>query len=204
MKYNLTLTDNQAEVIKIALEEYFRIRMGQFLSLADDLAFEGYHYDKKDPQNSEKFDQVIQCRNDAQEKFEEALKAAQPERKNKAVPKTDIMLIAEDLWQEIRHRLYLDRGGRCSNPVVDAREPLRMSEEPMPELSRVEDINPGCGCCAGDIPLFWKDNENNSFIASHGEILATVADKTMRYKVKYCPNCGRKIQATGLKEEKKC
>ena len=177
--------------------------MGQFSSLADNLVFEGYQYDKEDPQNSDTFSQKIKRRNDAEEKFEEALKAAQPERKNKAIPKTDRMLIAEDIWQVIRHRLYLDRGGRRSDPVVDAREPLRTSEEPLPELSKVEE-NPRCKCCAGDIPLYWKNNENNSFVASDGEILTTVSDKTMRYKVKYRPNCGRKIQGTARKEEQIC
>lgn len=194
MEYNFTLTEKQMEVIKIALEEFFRIRMGQFSDLANELAFEGFQYDKENPQNSEKFDQLIQRRNDAEEKFEEALNAARPERRNHAIPKTDTMLVAEDIWQVIRQRLYLDRGGSRFDSVVDARNPLRTSEEPLPELSKVDYENPGCDCYTGDAPLYWKNNENNSLVASDGEILTTVSDKTLRYKVKYCPNCGRKIQ----------
>lgn len=55
-------------------------------------------------------------------------------------------------------------------------------------------ITGGCNCCLGDEPLHWVDNENNAFVNSNGEILTTVKDRTMRYKVKYCPNCGRKFE----------
>jgi hypothetical protein len=50
-----------------------------------------------------------------------------------------------------------------------------------------------CECCNGDKALYWKDDENNAFVDSKGEMLITVKDKTIRYKVKYCPNCGNKF-----------
>lgn len=53
----------------------------------------------------------------------------------------------------------------------------------------------GCECCIGDEALYWKDAENNAFIDSKGEVLVTVKDKIMRYKVKFCPNCGRRFDA---------
>lgn len=49
----------------------------------------------------------------------------------------------------------------------------------------------GCNCCNADKALFWKDNENNAFVDRSGDILATVKDHTIRFKVKCCPNCGR-------------
>ena len=54
--------------------------------------------------------------------------------------------------------------------------------------------NKGCNCCNGDEALFWKDNENNAFVDRNGEMLVTVKDHTMRFKVKCCPNCGRKYK----------
>lgn len=57
----------------------------------------------------------------------------------------------------------------------------------------------GCECCLGNESLYWKDNENNAFVDSKGEVLTTVKDRIMRYKVKYCPNCGREFQ--GLKSD---
>ena len=37
MKYTLEITEKQAEIIKIALEEYFRLRMNQTWDFADDI-----------------------------------------------------------------------------------------------------------------------------------------------------------------------
>lgn len=54
-------------------------------------------------------------------------------------------------------------------------------------------INKGCDCCQGDEALFWKDNENNAFVDSKGKMMVTVGGKTMRFSVKYCPNCERKF-----------
>lgn len=52
----------------------------------------------------------------------------------------------------------------------------------------------GCGCCLGDEPLFWEDDENCAFVDSKGEVLVTVKDHIMRFKVKYCPNCGHEFE----------
>lgn len=40
MRYTLELSEEQAEIIKIALEEYFRLRMNQTWDFADSLCFE--------------------------------------------------------------------------------------------------------------------------------------------------------------------
>lgn len=56
-----------------------------------------------------------------------------------------------------------------------------------------DDETHGCYCCLGDENLYWKDEENNAFVDSKGDILVTIKGMTMRYRVKYCPNCGRKF-----------
>ena len=53
--------------------------------------------------------------------------------------------------------------------------------------------NHGCDCCQGDEALYYKDSENNAFVDSKGDVLVTVKGKTMRYKVKCCPNCGKEF-----------
>ena len=45
----------------------------------------------------------------------------------------------------------------------------------------------------GIVEKVWKDNENNTFVTRNGEMLVTVKDHTRRFKVKYCPNCGRRL-----------
>ena len=44
MRYALELSEDQAEIIKIALEEYFRLRMNQTWDFADDICFDGFNY----------------------------------------------------------------------------------------------------------------------------------------------------------------
>lgn len=55
-----------------------------------------------------------------------------------------------------------------------------------------EDIG-GCNCCEGDTALFYQDNENCAFVDSKGEVMVVVKDHTMRFKVSYCPNCGKRF-----------
>lgn len=134
-QYELSITEEQARVIMIALEEYFRIRMDQWGDLADELASVGYVYDKNDPDCRKKFEDFIERRDTSRILFEQALDVAQPQRRRgNPMYKTDQMLVAEDIWQVIRHKLYLDKGGDPDSFVVDARKPLQMSDEPLPEM----------------------------------------------------------------------
>ena len=55
-----------------------------------------------------------------------------------------------------------------------------------------ENIN-GCDCCLGDKAVYWKDNENNAFVDSKGEMMVVVKDKLLRFKVECCPNCGNRF-----------
>lgn len=129
MKYILEITEKQAEIIKIATEEYFRLRMNQWFDFAANIAM-SYRYDKNDPDNARKFNAYINRRNKSQELFEKAFRVAQPDYQRK----TDEMAIAEDIWQVLRHRLYLDRGGDSNGWSVDARKPIKISDEPLPKI----------------------------------------------------------------------
>ena len=133
MKYALEISEKQAEIIKIAMEEYFRLRLNQWFDFATDISLCGYKYDKSDLDNDRKFDDYINRRNESQELFEKAFRTAQPNYQMK----TDEMMIAEDIWQLIRNRLYLDRGGDPNGWCVDARKPMSMTGEPLPKMERV-------------------------------------------------------------------
>lgn len=140
MKYILEVSDNQAEIIKIALEEYFRLRMNQWWDFVDEVAASGYEYNKDDSDNSEKFNAYIKRRDKSRELFQEAMKVAQSGDTRAYIPQTDEMLRAQDVWQVIRHRLYLDRGGSINDMVVDARKPMSRTGEELPEMKQVEEI----------------------------------------------------------------
>lgn len=134
MKYILELSEKQAEIIKVALEEYFRLRMNQWFDFATEISLDGYEYDESDPDNNKKFDAYIERRDASQEAFREAFRIAHPSSKCK----TDEVIIAQDIWQVMRHQLFLDRGGDPNSYVVDARKPMRMSDEDLPVMKAAE------------------------------------------------------------------
>lgn len=58
---------------------------------------------------------------------------------------------------------------------------------------QADSIIGGCDCCQSDEALYWADDENNVFVDSKGDMMVTIKGMTMRYKVKCCPNCGKKF-----------
>lgn len=133
-KYVIELNEKQAVIIKRALEEYFRIRMNQWGDLADDLAHVGFTYDKNDPNNRSNFNAYIERRDNAKRAFEGAMLIAQPQRVNRVMEISEDVLIAEDIWQVIRHQLFIDNGGDLNSCCVDTRKPLQMSQESLPKM----------------------------------------------------------------------
>ena len=139
IRYTLELSEEQAEIVKIALEEYFRLRMGQFGDLSRELAFTGFNYDNSNKENSEKFNACVERMSSSKMVFEAALEVAQPMRKNGVYPEQTIeMRRAQDIWQVIRHGLWKDRHGDKDDWCVDSREPMPMTDEPLPKMERVE------------------------------------------------------------------
>lgn len=138
MEYILEVSEKQAEIIKIALEEYFRLRMNQFWDFATEVTASGYEYNKEDPENSKKFDAYIERRNRSEKMFQEAMKVAQSGDTRTYTPQTDEMLRTQDIWQVIRHQLYLDRGGSVQDMFVDANTPISRTGEELPKIKKVE------------------------------------------------------------------
>lgn len=136
MNYILKMSEKQAEIIQIALEEYFRLRMNQWSDFADDVAHTGYEYNPEDPDNSKKFDDYINRRNDSEEMFKSAMRIAQSGVNMPYTAQTEEMLISQDIWQVIRHQLYLDRGGDPNAMVVAAYRPYSRSGEALPIIEK--------------------------------------------------------------------
>lgn len=137
MRYTLELSEEQVEVIKIALEEYFRLRMNQAWDFADDICFEdlGEKYTPRD------FDRYVSNRDMFRDELEKLLKKVHPLqfRGNKFREQTIEMRRAQDIWQVIRHRLWKDRHGDKNDWCVDAREPMPMTDEPLPKMEGIEE-----------------------------------------------------------------
>ena len=136
MNYILKISEKQAEIIKLALEEYFRLRLNQWFAFASDIAQAGYEYNSEDPDNSKKFDDYINRRNQAEEMFKAAMRIAESGDSKPHATQTEEMLISQDIWQVIRHQLYLDRGGDPNGRVVDANKPYSRSGEALPIIEK--------------------------------------------------------------------
>ena len=137
MRYILKLSEEQAEIIKIALEEYFRLRMNQTWDFADDICFERFDYKNHTP---EEFDERIKRRDMFRDELEKLLNVAHPLQfiGGKFRERTIEMRRAQDIWQVIRHRLWKDRHGDKDDWCVDSRKPMCMTNEPLPKMERVE------------------------------------------------------------------
>jgi len=132
--YKLVVTRNQLRVIMIALESYFRTRMGQFFDFASDVAQNGFVYSKDNPENDRLFNEYINRRNDSQDLFNKAFDVAAPnlfERK-----KTTDMVTAIDIWHVIRYQRYLEIPEPKNHYMVDAYPPFQQSDEPLPKLEK--------------------------------------------------------------------
>ena len=136
-KYTLTLTDKQLGVVYDALEWFFRLQMGQFFDFATEVAKAGYVYDKTDPENSKKFDAYIERRNTSQKMFQSAFRVAQPV----TATSTKDMRIAQDIWQDIRYQLWLEKPEPKTHGLVNSDPPLYVSTEPPISIEK-DDIAP--------------------------------------------------------------
>ena len=137
MRYTFEISEEQAEIIKIALEEYFRLRMNQAWDFADDICFEGFDYKNH---KEEDFSDRIERRDMFRDELGKLLNIVHPLhfRGGKFREKTIEMRRAQDIWQVIRHRLWKDRHGDKDDWCVDSREPMPMTGEPLPKMEGME------------------------------------------------------------------
>ena len=138
MRYTLEISEEQAEIIKIALEEYFRLRMNQTWDFADDICFDGFNYESHTPED---FDERIERRDLFRDELEKLLNKVHPLqfRGNKFREQTIEMRRAQDVWQVIRHKLWIDRHGDEDSWCVDSRKPMCLTGEPLPKMEVIEE-----------------------------------------------------------------
>lgn len=135
--YKLTISKNQLRVIMIALESYFRTRMGQFFDFASDVAQNGFVYKRDNPDNDRLFNEYIDRRNESQDLFKKAFDVAAPNRYERN--KTPDMVTAIDIWHVIRHQMYLEFPEPKDHYTVDAYPPTPCGNEPLPKIAKEEE-----------------------------------------------------------------
>ena len=127
---SVILKEDELRFLQNALEEYFRIRLNQWFDFTTDVATAGYVYDKANPDNDKLFDEYIRRRNKAYDRFTTEVNKVRTWN----TPQTAAMQRAQDVWQVIRNRLYLDNGGDPNGWNVAARTPMSVSGEFLPKI----------------------------------------------------------------------
>lgn len=129
-KVTIEMTETQANLVLAAVEEWFRLRMGQASDLANGLAL--LEYDRNNP-DTEKFDVCMRRRDALQAVIEAMLKIAFPWSGyctgHKIHPDVHI---ASDIWSQLRYEL---------GPKTEwGYTPFQMGTEPMVKVT-VEEEN---------------------------------------------------------------
>lgn len=125
--YTITLTEQQARVTQNALEEYFRLRMGQESDFCMDLAQMETDLDPENPEHERLFNAYLARRDHMQEVMRAFFKIAF-EPYGHLKEKTDDMMIAECVWDSIR---FARGQSRWSTP-------FHIGPEPCPKIERTE------------------------------------------------------------------
>lgn len=129
-KYVLELNETQAVVLKEVLEEYFRIRMNQWNMLAESLTLQNMGLSTYAPNDKELFERYLCKRDDVQLTLETVGRMLGWDYHAK---QTKEQLVAQDIWQVVRHELWKNQENR-NEWCVDSREPLAVSAEPLPGI----------------------------------------------------------------------
>ena len=122
-KYTIELTENQVGVIQNALEEYFRLRMGQDFDFCNDIASLNVDMSPENQNHKWLFDMYIARRDHMQEVMRAFFRIAF-EPTGYLKEKTDDMLIAECIWDAIR----------CERGLSRWEQPLHTGSEPVPKI----------------------------------------------------------------------
>lgn len=128
--YTITLTEAQIRVTQNALEEYFRLRMGQDMDFSEDMAMIGRDLSPDNPNHDGIFEDYLNRRDHLRELMRAFFRIAF-EPTGYLERKTEDMMIAECIWDAMRCARRLSRWGSA----------LKIGSEPLPEITVTEDNN---------------------------------------------------------------
>lgn len=132
--YQMTFNETQLQIMAAALEEYFRVRAGQFEMLTEDLLerrFGGI--------SSDNIDSYCEMREDINSLFQQGYRKAFPVN----VVASEEQRIALDIEHVLNHQRWLDSGIKTKEDyTIHAHKPMQFSSEELPVLKNVDKTNP--------------------------------------------------------------
>ena len=126
--YTITLTEPQMRVTQAALEEYFRLRMGQDMDFSEDMAMIGRDLSPDNPNHDRIFSNCMYRRDHLREIMRIFFRIAF-EPTGYLERKTDDMMIAECIWDAMRFARGISRWDK----------PFAIGPEPVPKITVTED-----------------------------------------------------------------
>lgn len=137
----MEITEKQLRLILVALEDYFRLRMGQtYIDLVDDMCLQNIELPEAGEERNRAFNEFIWRRDTARDILQEFYIACLG-RDIKRHQKTPEMEIAIDMWSEIRHWLWEQRPVEQRGYGVDSYPVYQFGEEPLPRLERRDHVS---------------------------------------------------------------
>lgn len=141
MKYRIEVSEEQLRVIGLAVDEYMRLRMGQFDALAEELALDGVA-DRIEAYKDDYQRGILNERGYSIERmFEAAYKMAYPPHGCRG-RQHDSWGTCIDIVHAIEHQQWLDSPGeKRESPGTTNRsfKPIPLGHEPYPKIERVEE-----------------------------------------------------------------
>lgn len=128
----IELNEKQAYIVKEAVEEWFRLRMGQEFELANGLAFLGY---KPDPEYPDVFNRIIERRNSISNIIKAMFRIAWPDNYGTPERKTPEVEIAIDIWGHMRNKMHQATKSDDDTWCVADGPTFQMGPEPLPKIT---------------------------------------------------------------------
>ena len=137
MKITIDCTEEQAEIIVAALEDYFRLRMGQADHMAQSLADNTYKWDKDNPDNKRLFDMYLVRRENLNYVYRALISIAYGSRLAVSDTCHGVSMSSAnacDIWRCLRHELYMTSD--CDKRTWDVRgdKPIQLGTIDLPKI----------------------------------------------------------------------
>lgn len=144
MKYRIEISEEQLRIIGLAVDEYMRVRMGQFEDLASELTFDGYRCQLGCNAQLSSYG-LPHFVKDTSERVEHLFKKAYEEAyypKGYRERQHDSWGTCIDLMHAIEHQQWLDAPkDKREKPCTTNRsfKPVPLGHEPFPKIARVDE-----------------------------------------------------------------
>lgn len=130
MKITIECNEEQAYMIVAALEDYFRLRMGQADHMAMSLADDTFKWDESNPENKRLFDKYIERKESLSYVYQILINIAYGNRINHF----DTCRNVSDIWRCLRHELYMASDCEKNDWDVRGNKPIQLGTIDLPKI----------------------------------------------------------------------